>query len=290
MKPYVRAACLATVCCLVSVACWNQQPPSAGSDTEDAIDTLTLDSMLASADTLLLDKETEHTPLPASVDEFFGDFIFNFDQSNRLQRSRIRYPLPVTEADGTRRLVNRQDWQHHYLFLQQEFCTVFWAAESQMEQAEDTSLTEADVEQIYLHSQQIHRYHFERDSLSHQWFLTEERIVPFEQSELNHFLRFYSQFANDSIFQRQHVASHIRYTYYDEENDYQTIQGTINPDQWFEFQPEMPQSVLTHINYGQNLHTPKRMLLQMRGINNGLENLFTFVRDGEHWRLTAFEN
>ena len=290
MKRQIAAVVTVVVCCILLGACWNQQRKAASTSTEEATDTLTADSLFEDADTLLLDRETERAPLPASVDEFFGDFIFNFDQSNRLQRNRVRFPFTVVEANGNRRTIEQREWQHHYLFLQQEFCTVLWTSHHQMDLAEDTALTRASVEQIYLHSRQVNCFQFERDSISRQWFLTEERVIPFENVELSDFYDFYRKFTADSIFQRQHVANHLRYITYDEENEYEPIKGNINADQWFEFQPEIPQSVLTNINYGQTYGKAARIIMQMRGINNGLQNLFTFQREGDHWRLTVFEN
>jgi len=290
MKRQIAAVVTVIGCCMILGACWNQQRKSAFGTTDETTDTLIADSLLEDADTLLLDRETDQTPMPASVDEFFGDFIFNFDQSNRLQRNRVRFPLPVVEADGTLRTVRQGEWKHHYLFLQQDFCTVLWTSHRQMDIAQDTALNRACVEQIYLHSRQVNRFQFERDSISRQWFLTEERILPFDHVELGEFYDFYAKFTADSVYQRQHVSNLLRYVTYDEENEYEPIRGNINADQWFEFQPEIPQSVLTNINYGQTYGKPTHIILQMRGINNGLQNLFTFHFDGGQWRLIVFEN
>ena len=71
------------------------------------------DSLLATADTLLLDEELADEPLPTTADEVFDDFLFLFDHSNRFQRHRVRFPLPVTEADGDSHEISRRDWQHH---------------------------------------------------------------------------------------------------------------------------------------------------------------------------------
>ena len=71
------------------------------------------DSLLAEADTLLLDEELADEPLPTSADELFDDFLFLFDHSNRFQRHRVRFPLPVTEANGDRHEIERRQWQHH---------------------------------------------------------------------------------------------------------------------------------------------------------------------------------
>ena len=291
MKLKMVVALGGIACCVVLGACWQKQQEASSAEAEsEATDTLTRENAEEAADTLLLDKETAETPMPATVDEFFGDFIYNFDQSNRLQRSRIVFPLPITETNGEQRLIERRDWKHHYLFLQQEFCTVLWNSHKQMDLAQDTSLTHARVEQIYLHSRKIQAFLFERDSLSRQWMLVGEQIIPFEHTELSSFLDFYRQFSTDSIFQRQHVVEPLQFTMVDEENEYELVNGVINRDQWFEFQPDMPRDVLININYGQTYNRRSRIYMQMRGINNGLQTLFTFQRKGEQWQLKAFEN
>ena len=102
-------------------------------------DTVFSDTLETNADTLLLDLETIDTPLPESVDELFNDFLFSFDQSNRLQRSRIQFPLRVIDARGDVRYLQQNEWQHHYLLLHQDFCTVLWNSRRQMELAQDSS-------------------------------------------------------------------------------------------------------------------------------------------------------
>lgn len=252
-------------------------------------DTLQCDTLEQNADTLLLDLETIDTPLPETVDELFNDFLFSFDQSNRLQRTRIQFPLRVIDADGNVHYLQQNEWQHHFLLLHQDFCTVLWNSRRQMELAQDTSVCEARVDQIYLHSRQIESFVFQRDSINGLWMLTEQCQVPFEHTDLASFLDFYREFATDSVFQRHHVADPLSYITSDEE-DYERIRGNINTEQWFEFQPDIPKDVLVHIAYGQTYSNRQRMLLQLRGISDGLQALLVFQRDGNSWRLTELEN
>ena len=289
MKLKMAAAIAGIIGCMFLVACWQKQHEERTDDEEETADSLLKEPSEEDADTLFLDKVTADTPLPASVDELFGDFIFNFDQSNRLQRNRIHFPLRIVDANGKERFIERQDWKHHYLLLQQDFCTVLWKSRRQMDAEQDTVLTQAQVEQIYLHSREINTYYFKRND-NNQWMLAEVRIIPFDKSEIGTFLDFYHQFASDSIFQRQHITDPLPFTTVDEDNEYALIEGSINKEQWFEFKPDMPQDVFVNINYGQKFHHSHRLLLQMRGIDNGLQSLLTFRRFGDQWRLTALEN
>ena len=257
-------------------------------DSTDA-DTLLYDTLETNADTLFLDLETIDTPLPKTIDELFNDFLFSFDQSNRLQRTRIQFPLRVINARGDVRYIQKNEWQHHYLLLHQDFCTVLWNSRRQMDMAQDSSVCEARVDQIYLHSRQIESFVFQRDSTSGLWMLTEQCQVPFEHTDLAPFLDFYREFSTDSIYQRRHVADPLKYITSDD-NEYERIKGNINTDQWFEFQPDIPKDVLVHIAYGQTYNNRQRMLLQLRGISDGLQSVLVFQRDGNSWRLTELEN
>lgn len=274
------------------VACQvNQRQASTLEEAEETDYEEVPDSFFCEADTLPMDEELATEPVPVAVDELFDDFVFLFDQSNRIQRQRILFPLVITEADGETHTMTRNNWEHRSLFLGQDFCTVLWGARSQMTMAQDSTIDQASVEQIYLHSRQIETYSFQRDSISGQWMLVAQYEEPFEQCELQDFLDFYREFATDSIYQRRHLQKPLRFTMTDENLEDGTISGTIDADQWFEFAPDIPQDVITNIRYGQSYRTHNHILMQLRGINNGLQNLFSFSRDDNgRWRLTAFEN
>ena len=280
--------------CLLVIACLKQKTEKNDSSAEAILPTISdaqTDSLLSEADTLLLDEEMADEPLPTTADENFDDFLFLFDNSNRFQRHRVCFPLPVTDADGYHHEISQRDWTHHSMTLGQDFCTVLWNYRRQMEMAEETTLEYARVEHIYLHSRLIEFFDFERDSLTGQWMLTEQRSEPFETYELNSFLDFYRDFATDSAYQRRHVQKTLRFTMTSEDAEDSAIEGTIDVDQWFEFAPEMPKAVLVNIYYGQHFSNPNRVVMQMRGFSDSMQNLFIFQRDPlGRWRLTEFEN
>ena len=283
------------VACCISVpgllGCQGRAPLSAVAESTDTPDTLSDDAQVESEDTFAFDEQISDETLPIIADELFDDFVFRFDLSARLQRARVRFPLVLSQANGETETIEQREWRHHALFLGQDFCTVMWNSRSQMALSQDTSVCEARVEQIYLHSRTINVYAFERDSTDGLWMLTRMADLPFEHSELQDFLDFYRQFATDSTYQRQHIREPLRYTTIDEDAEYETIAGTIDADQWFEFAPELPQDVLTNVNYGQDYPNPNRMVLQMRGLANGLQTLMIFHRNvSGQWQLTDYEN
>jgi len=294
MKKKMATIASTFLACVIGVgigACNGQSASSNHSTEQSVVDSIRIDSILESGDTFALDEQTEYEPLPIVKNELFDDFVFNFDQSARLQRSRVVFPLPVEEADGETHSIERNDWRHHALFFGLDFCTVLWNTRSQMELALDSNVCEASIEHIYLHSRTIDKYNFERDSTDGLWMLTSIADTPFEHYELQGFLDFYRQFATDSVFQRQHIRDPLNFTTIDEDSEYERIEGTIDADQWFEFAPEIPQDVITNINYGQSFPNPNRMVVQMRGLRNGLQNLLIFHRNiSGQWQLTDYEN
>ena len=279
---------LATLIAIMLWACSEQASRQAESTSTTTLEEVN-DSVFEEVDTLLLDEEVNEEPMPAAADEMFDDFIFLFDQSHRVQRSRVRFPLVEVRGNDTIGTTAREDWQHHYLFFQKDFCTALFNYRGQMQMEESTKGKWAEVEQIFLHQRLIHQYHFDRDTLG-QWFLTEERRLGFDESELCSFLDFYRDFSTDSIFQRQHVSGQIRYKTLDEEMENEPLEGTISADQWFEFAPELPRDVITNIRYGQTYDNPNHIIFEMRGIANGLQVTLSFHQQAGVWRLTRLEN
>ena len=277
---------------LVVTACLKQKtgPQIPSSEALIAITDEQEDSLFSEADTLLLDDELTEAPLPATVDEAFDDFLFLFDNSNRFQRQRVCYPLAVTDVSGEHHVIERHEWTYHSMTLGQDFCTVLWNNHKQIDLSNEM-LQEARVEHIYLHSRIVEVFDFKRDSLSGQWMLTSQRSIPFDRYELANFMDFYSEFATDSIFQRHHVQAPLRFTMTSEDSEEDIVEGTIDVDQWFEFAPEIPKAVLVNINYGQQYPNPNRIIMQMRGFNDSMQNLLVYQKDyNGKWRLTEFEN
>lgn len=273
------------------VGCGGKATTDSSFTLDADVDSARLDSLIQLEDTFALDLVPVEEPSAVAENELFNDFIFKFDQSARLQRGRVRFPLPVLEVSGDETTIEQPAWRHHSMFLGQDFCTVLWNSRSQMSLAQDTNVVAARVEQIYLHSRTISAYSFERDSMNGQWMLTEMYDLPFSHTDLEGFFDFYTQFATDSVYQRQHVRSPLRYATVDEDSEYERIEGTIDADQWFEFAPEIPQDVITNINFGQTYPNPNRMVVQMRGLANGLQSIMVFHRDiSGRWQLTDYEN
>ncbi len=248
------------------------------------------DSIEAMADSLLIEEVEEEPVIPVAADESFADFLYNFALDERLQLRRILFPLPYY-MDNQKDSILKEDWVHDPLFSQQEFYTMLYDNLDDAELEKDTASTSVRIEWIDLKQKKMKRYYFER--LYGWWKLEaiDDATMPKEETGQEDFYEFYERFANDSLFQAERVADPLPFVAPDPEDEFQILETTIQKEQWFTFQPKLPNEYLTNVNYGQRLNQNSRTrIIELRGFGNGFSNTLYFrCRNGE-WRLTRFED
>lgn len=248
------------------------------------------DSIEALADTLLMEEVEEEPVIPASADESFADFLYNFALDEKLQLRRIIFPLPYY-MDNQKDSILKEDWVHDPLFSQQEFYTMLYDNLDDAELEKDTASTSVRIEWIDLKQKKMKRYYFER--LYGWWKLEaiDDATMPKEETGQEDFYEFYERFVSDSLFQAERVADPLPFIAPDPEDEFQILETTIQKAQWFTFQPKLPTEHLTNVNYGQWLNQNSRTrIIELRGFGNGFCNTLYFrCRNGE-WRLTRFED
>lgn len=274
---------LVFVLALVMGSCqWRSSAP----EEEEAY----VDSTLLIVESDTLPKEQEEV-MPVKADGTFDDFLFNFVRSARLQKERVRFPLPVVMEDSTRQMMSAEDWTDEFYFLSDaEFYTILWNSEEQIEeQKTDTAENNVSVEQILLVSQEIRRYDFQRKK--GKWMLVRLRHLPFEADSAGDFLKFYSRFSSDSLYREAHMAPYIAVSLLDPADDMVHIEGSIEREQFPIFCPEVPSVSISNILYGQPYDNPSRMILQKTGYGNEMQEIFTFAKqNNKDWRLVKYEN
>lgn len=257
-------------------------------DTQE--DALPVDTMAFMADTLDLEEVEEEPIVPASADESFADFLYNFALDERLQLRRILFPLPYY-TDSRKDSILKEDWKHDPLFSQQEFYTMLYDHLDDAELEKDTASTSVRIEWIDLKERKLKRYYFER--LYGWWKLEaiDDATMPKEENGQEDFYEFYERFANDSLFQAERVVDPLPFVAPDPDDDFNILETTIQKEQWFAFQPKLPGEFLTNVNYGQRLDGNSRTrVIELRGFGNGFSNTLYFrCRNGE-WKLTRFED
>lgn len=255
------------------------------SSDDTSSDTLSFASF--QADTLSLEnEEIQEAEAEAHFDRSFDDFLYVFTRSRRLQGERVAKPLLSVDEFGDTLLLKVDDWHAEFQFLEGEYYTVLFGRYDQMEQIKDDTLIQARVERIDLQQLLVTRYNFE--CLDGKWMLTSQNVDKFENTQMSDFLHFYAQFSSDSIFQQLSIAQPLRVSMFDEEEEEQ-IDGTIDALQWSTFCSGVPEGVISNVYYGQQYDT-RYMVMQKCGDSNGMQEIFTFQKNGAHWKLTSYEN
>ncbi len=275
----------------MTIGCKDKKPEVIVDNTPDTTDTIAPVDTLIPTDTVpvdAMDSLISATPMPKAADELFDDFLFNFTANKKLQYERVKFPVRVVEGDEVS-AIERKDWQMEKFFMKQEFYTLIFDDESQLELPKQTNLDSVVVEKIHLAEQEVEQYIFNREN--GQWMLTELRRDVTSQNPNKSFLAFYEKFASDSVFQVESLNETVSTILPDPEDDFTMIEGEFHPDQWEEFRPPiLPQDFIYNIIYGQKYTQSKQKLFVVRGISNGLESELTFRQVDGKWKLVKLVN
>lgn len=213
--------------------------------------------------------------MPRGADELFNDFFFNFASNKRLQKERMT--------------LDKSHWTYNSFFMEQGFYTPIFDNEYQLILQNDTNVTKAIVEKIFLKLNSIKQYTFHQ--IKGYWMLTDIDTMKIDESPNGDFLHFYCKFANDNKFQLQSLNNPVKFIGPDPDNDFDNLEGEILPDTWSAFCPNLPKDYLYNIIYDdKNLSDSNKKMFVINGIANGLEIRMSFERDkNKHWKLIKFE-
>ena len=270
------------LCLPLFIACGGNKAGQTQDETP-ADSTMATDSTATDSIADSLADSMANLPMPKAADELFDDFIFNFAANKNLQRERILFPL--RKINGSKEeLLSKEQWKTERYFMRQDFYTLLFDSERQMEIVKDTSVNHAVVEMIYFNTGAIIQHVFDR--LRGAWMLTSVQTIPISQSNNASFLEFYHHFATDSIYQTESLNSSIHFEGPDPDDDFARMDGVITPETWEAFAPELPKKMIFNIIYGQPRKEGNTKLFVLRGIANGLELELTFKRSDGKWKLT----
>lgn len=122
-----------------------------------------IDSMKVLPDSIQ-DTTVVEEQIPASADESFADFFYNFASDAKFQRSRVVFPFSLYKGKQVKR-IQKKDWKHDPLFSREQAYTVLFDKEEDMEMEKDTSMHSVQVDWIFLTEKKIKRYYFERKKI-----------------------------------------------------------------------------------------------------------------------------
>ena len=246
-----------------------------------------VDSASVVVDSILAEDLSEE-PEPTQADESFDDFIYNFASDNALQRRRIKFPLPYYKEE--RKLnIEEKHWKHDSLFTNDRIYTLLFDKEKDMDLVGDTSLTSVQVEWIYVKTQMLKRYYFER--IKGAWILEAINYRPLQKDGNEDFMEFFARFATDSLFQSSRIAHPLIFVTSDPDDDFSILETSLDLNQWFAFKPELPTVRLSNIRYGQRIDAnSSTKILALKGVGNGFSNILYFRRGAGEWKLYKFED
>lgn len=227
--------------------------------------------------------------VPDNLDETFDDFVYTYASDKQFQHHRTHFPLSYTK-DSVQKSILREEWVHDALYTEQEFYNMLFDSEADMDYEKKTDVDAVYVAWLFLDKQKTRRYHFHRDEQG-RWMLQNIEEVSLKGNPNEDFLRFFHKFCNDSVYQRAHVRSPLKFVTTDPDDDFKVMEAFISVDQWFAFRPSLPKDKMTNICYGQPYSAAAwQKIVTIRGIGSGYNNTLFFTRDKGSWRLSAYED
>ncbi len=248
-----------------------------------------VESIQSSIDSISID-DVDIDSLSEDMDESFDDFMYNFASNQELQLERIHFPLPYTK-NNVKSTISEDQWEHDELFTTQNYYTLLFDRENEMDLVGDTSLTKVQIEWIYLKEKAIKKYFFSRNN--EIWTLDSLNFDSIKSSKDENFIDFFAQFANDSIFQISRIQNPLLFVTADPDDDFSIIETSLDLNQWLAFKPELPHIKLSNINYGQRMDdSSNKKIIALKGIGNGFSNILYFKRPNKNssWKLYKFED
>lgn len=271
----MRHSLILALTLLAIVACRNDRPTPASVTEADSMQVMT-DSVKA---------DSMSNP-PKAADGLFDDFIYSFMKNTRFQLERTEFPLSNI-VDGVDKPIARKDWKHDRLFSILDTYTVIFDSEQSAKAQKDTLLDKVVVEWVYLDKKRVKQYHFAK--YKGQWRLTRLEQHDLSKNVNSDFYEFYRRFSTDLSYQAKHVMSPFNFKTQDFDN-FQTIEGVLEVDQWPDYRPNLPKGTITNINYGQRYGNAKRRVLMICSPSGGMGCSLTFIRKNGKWMLEKLEN
>lgn len=279
MRKTVYIVFMMSVWMMTFTGCKNEKPAvnadSTVLDTEvtDTTDSDTMAEIIA------------ETPMPKAADQLFDDFFFNFIASPKVQKARIKWPLPIvtyTDKQEHTVLMKKNQWKMDKFFRKQGYYTLIFDNEKKMSAAKSTKLDTVVVEKIKLREGSVTQYWF--DHQNGKWEMNQIRNISFQDSKNASFLTFLQKFftADGRGMIKDPLPYHGADPNGEETN---IITTTIPASDWSTYLPTVPGDVIYNILYGQKYGEGKTKILDFKGLANGLETQLIFKKQKGDWRL-----
>lgn len=266
------------MCCVAMMSCNGVGKHSSQVDAPecDTVDSMSVEDTISA---III----EEKPIPASAEELFDDFFFNYASNNVFQKSRTVFPLKVYDGDSVV-FVSKSEWTPGRFFADQGFYTLIFDNYAHMDKSKETAVEKVVVEKIMLNEQVVTNYDFSRNN--GVWMLRSVSCSRVMDNPNASFLEFYRRFSADSLFQTANLKNPLYFEAPDPDDDFQRIEGLVTMDTWPAFAPDFPAGVIYNIVYSPVDGLSNEKIFVIRGISNGLESEFVFIREHGKWLLS----
>lgn len=239
------------------------------------------------ADSSEADSAEIATPAPPkAADLLFDDFIYGFMRSRNFQLQRIVFPLPRT-VDGHAAHIAREDWRFDRLYARADVYLMIFSSPRKVSYSKSLKVKHVTVEMLDFDTERVRQYVF--DKIDGCWMLTRLDEQDLDSHADGSFYTFYHLFATDDEYQAAHLAPSIAFRTFDDDT-FEHIEGTLTPEQWADFRPELPVGRIANINYGQDLVSSDTRVVIVASASAGMNSTLTFERTDGSWMLNQLEN
>ncbi len=225
------------------------------------------------------------TPMPKTADELFDDFFFNFSNSRKVQKERIKWPLEM-EVNGAKKTMAENQWSMERFYADDGFYVMLLDDDKQTKLAKDTSVTSVAVKHVNIPNNSLETFSFNR--IEGRWMMTLLEKESLSESRNANFLKFYQKFATDTLFCQQSLAETIKFTGPDEEDENITTTRDITAEEYGMWAPELATDFYT-LSYGQKNESSNSKVFIMRQPASSQECRLYFRRQGSKWTLYRLE-
>lgn len=255
-----------------------------GGETSTSVREWEQDTLEDVRDTLVL---VVDKPLPASMDELFGDFFYNFATDEFFARTRVRFPLR-SRSDPDEEFITREQWLEQRPLQGRECFSIIYEREQDMEIQQDTALRQVQVWQIYLSEHREECYYFLK--VEGRWVLKDYDLLDWDETPLAGFLDYLAAMSADTLMFAEYIRFPLQWVMVSEDGE-ETFTEELWAEDWEELRSEvpLPEGELVCIDYGQPALSENRKVLSMEGLSSGLFVKYKFDRVGGRWWLYEVE-
>lgn len=223
---------------------------------------------------------------PTAADGLFDDFMYSFMRNRSFQTERIKFPLTV-RTDGKTATLSKEEWKFDRFYSRNDVYTMLFDDEKSVGREKDSNVVHVIVEWIYLDKGRVKQYIF--DKYNGRWMMTGVDAHSLAESTNKDFYDFYRRFSTDESFQQKHIENPFAFKTYDFDT-YQELEGVLDVAQWADYRPELPQKVITNINYEQAYADNGNRVFVITSPSAGMSCTLHFKKKQSGWMLVGLEN